>query len=650
MMMSDPRVRYCCLLLTAALSMLLWPAWADEAHFAEHFNERIEVRLEGLSGEALRNVQGLLSLVRAQQQAPQETQAVLSPPLIERLHQRGFAEIRRALEPFGYYQAQITGSLTPPSQPGQAWQAHYQITPGEPIPIDQIALRFVDHAQDTPLLTQLRQQLHSGLGKTLDHRRYEQGKQQLLQGLQQAGYLQAQFRLQRVAVDLHTYVAQIILHVETGPLLRVGEIHIEQEGFDEAYLRSLIPVRRGAPLTLDLQSELRHIFSASGYFAQVEIERLSPDPATPDLIPLLIRLQPLKRNRYRARLGWGTDSGVGTQLDWTRRYLWDRGHQMRLGGVWVEQRNKAALDFLYTLPADPWLGYHLELAARHQGKDLNYGDVSLDEGGQTRITHQAISLRLPRNRSLRGQHWSERLSLSWVEEEYDLFEVLFGNLPPLSQEHIASVLGSDRALLAPAFKALVPGIEWTYRQADNPLHTTHGNYLNLSLHGAHESLGSNVRFWQTRLAAMHIRPVFGNDRLIFRSDWGYTDATTASVLGASLNRLPEDYEFRTGGDRSVRGYRYESLLPREGITGGKHLSVISLEYERTLFKDFSAAAFVDGGNAFNDFNDMDIKGGIGLGLRWRSPIIGLVRLDTAVPLDEEALDRFRIHFTVGPEF
>jgi translocation and assembly module TamA len=120
------------------------------------------------------------------------------------------------------------------------------------------------------------------------------------------------------------------------------------------------------------------------------------------------------------------------------------------------------------------------------------------------------------------------------------------------------------------------------------------------------------------------------------------------VLGVNFNQMPEYYEFRTGGARSVRGYGYETLFPKDSITGGKHQLVASVEYEREIIPDWSAAVFLDGGNAFNDFDNVDEKLGVGIGIRWRSPV-GLARIDLGFPLDE-AVDSFQVYITIGPEF
>ena len=56
--------------------------------------------------------------------------------------------------------------------------------------------------------------------------------------------------------------------------------------------------------------------------------------------------------------------------------------------------------------------------------------------------------------------------------------------------------------------------------------------------------------------------------------------------------------------------------------------------------------FADSGSAFND-SDVDFKTGVGLGVRWFSPL-GPIRLDMAHPLDDDETS-VRFHLTLGPD-
>ena len=58
------------------------------------------------------------------------------------------------------------------------------------------------------------------------------------------------------------------------------------------------------------------------------------------------------------------------------------------------------------------------------------------------------------------------------------------------------------------------------------------------------------------------------------------------------------------------------------------------------------ASFVDAGNAFNEVSE-GLRVGVGLGLRWRSPI-GPVRLDLGHGLDDPQRG-WQLHLGIGPE-
>jgi translocation and assembly module TamA len=606
---------------------------------------QVEVRILGLEGDLASNVRALLSLER------DKADPRLTPRIIERLHQRAPDEIRRALEPFGYYRPQIDARLLPPQAEDGTWLAEYRIDPEDPLRVTSADIGIVGPGGDDPKLRCEVDAFPLKPGRILDHRRYETGKRDLLQAARRLGYLEASLGRHRIDVDTQAYTARIAITLETGPRFRFGPAAFEQSGFDDAYLRSFIPFRTGDPYTPEPLAELRRALAATGAFQRVDVERLPAATEDPTLVPLLVHLEPFKPNVYRARVGWGTDTGFGVHFDWNRRYLWGRGHALRLGTVLVQERSKLVADADYAIPLDPLTQSRLELFARHQGKDLAYTDVGLSEGGTTRILNNTLGVSWARPReSWAGLELTEQVGLTFLTESYDVFDVLFGHFSPFVQGILETVLGEDREVLRPSFRALVPNFEWSVRRSDHAMFPRRAEYLSLELKGAFNGVGSNVGFWQARLGGVFIRP-WGRDRIILRGDLGYTDADTIVVesLGnIAFNQLPELYEFRTGGARSVRGYGYETLLPADSVTGGKQLVVASVEYEKALADSWSAAVFTDVGNAFNDYAEMDLRQGAGVGVRWRSPV-GLVRLDLAVPLSE-ADDPFQVYLTIGPEF
>ncbi|MDF1529045.1 MAG: BamA/TamA family outer membrane protein, partial [Sedimenticola sp.] len=161
------------------------------------------------------------------------------------------------------------------------------------------------------------------------------------------------------------------------------------------------------------------------------------------------------------------------------------------------------------------------------------------------------------------------------------------------------------------------------------------------LKGAEEALFSDVRFFQLQAAAKWIYPL-GAGRLLIRGDTGLT-------LTEDFEKLPASYRFFAGGDQSVRGYGYQALGPKNTdgtVVGGRYLLSGSVEYEYPIKDDWSAALFVDAGNAVDGWNE-ELKRSAGVGLRWRSPV-GPIRLDLAIPEDTSE-DSFRIHFSMGAD-
>ena len=604
--------------------------------------DTLTVELEGLSGEALGNVQASLSILQ------RKDDEFLNGKAIAALHQRAPGQIHRALEPFGYYRADVAGELRAPVSGTTTWQASYRITPNDKVPVTSLNIELEGLAPsqresmlDVVTLT---------LGDPLDHRQYEQDKQRLLAQVKSLGYLDATYSLSRVEVDLDDYTARVTLSIASGPLYVIGAVTLEHVGFAPEYLARYLVIEQGQPFSQGLVSRQRTALSRSGHFQEVSIEQGSPVNTNPPEIPLHILLKPFKPNRYRGRIGWGTDTDLGVQADWTRRYLGRHGHQFTVGGTAVQDRDRLAADASYIIPMNPLEGEKMELAARHESKDLTYEDVALTEGGDTRISTNLLSVFWHFGDKMLGDYqWERSAGISLVNEDYDVFEVLFGNLPNFAQEAIIENIGRKAySTLAPDFEAVVPGLRLVLRRADDPLYIRHGEFYKLELLGSDEALGSNISFWQARFNSWNIWPLGEKGRLLMRSALGYTDAESRTVLNVNFNQLPEYYEFRVGGARSVRGYEFEELFPTDAITGGKHQAVASIEYEHEIIPDWSAAVFLDGGNAFNDFDNIDEKFGAGLGLRWRSPV-GVARIDLGFPLDDTD-DDFQIYITVGPEF
>ena len=114
-------------------------------------------------------------------------------------------------------------------------------------------------------------------------------------------------------------------------------------------------------------------------------------------------------------------------------------------------------------------------------------------------------------------------------------------------------------------------------------------------------------------------------------------------IDLGITQLPNLYRFKAGGSRSVRGYGFEELSDYD--LGSNNIFTASAEVEMKFLESWSAAAFFDIGNAFNDWDNPNLKKGVGVGIRWYT-IAGAIRVDYARAVDFEGKP-WRVHFTIG---
>jgi translocation and assembly module TamA len=123
----------------------------------------------------------------------------------------------------------------------------------------------------------------------------------------------------------------------------------------------------------------------------------------------------------------------------------------------------------------------------------------------------------------------------------------------------------------------------------------------------------------------------------------------AGALGSrDKNGVPAVYLFRAGGDQSVRGYGYQELGVQQGdaTIGGRYLATASAEYQYWFKPAWGAAVFYDAGNAGDTVNALHPKSGYGVGARWKSPV-GPINVDVAYG---HAVHKYRLHFSLGFTF
>ncbi len=111
--------------------------------------------------------------------------------------------------------------------------------------------------------------------------------------------------------------------------------------------------------------------------------------------------------------------------------------------------------------------------------------------------------------------------------------------------------------------------------------------------------------------------------------------------------LPFSHKFVTGGPKSVRGYKVNTLAPKDEYDrpfGGNLLVSYSMGLTFPIpFIDeanLRGSLFMDTGYAFDDASDFDIgemRGALGLGVSWLSPLGG-VSMSISMPFNDRSTD------------
>ena len=152
-------------------------------------------------------------------------------------------------------------------------------------------------------------------------------------------------------------------------------------------------------------------------------------------------------------------------------------------------------------------------------------------------------------------------------------------------------------------------------KADNVLFPRRGYSWSADMRGAAALLVSDTTFIRAETTGRAVYPLAERARALFRLQAG-------GMAVEDFAELPTTERFYAGGDRSVRGYKYQSLGPTDESgenTGGRYLLTGSVEADYLIWKKWGAALFIDAGNADDDFPpNLEIGAGAACagGRRW----------------------------------
>ena len=310
----------------------------------------IEVKIEGVDGDLLKNVKAHLTILQYQDHAQANTR------MVKRLHKDASTEIQSALQPFGYYQATVKKKL---AQQEQHWVAHYTILLGPATTVTKLAIDISGSGKDLPAFQHWQQQFPLPVSATLVHSQYEDAKKRLLNIAAEQGFLQAKLLQHEVIVEPKSNSASITLSFDTGPRFQFGEVEFLQDILTPELLQKYLPFRHGDPFQTKQLIQLQRLLADSNYFAQVDVQPRTDQPQGLE-IPIEVKLTPRKATSYTFGLGFGTDTGPRAKTGVDYRRLNRRGHQLSADLHLSPILSKASLD--YRIPLRDPVKEHLSIS------------------------------------------------------------------------------------------------------------------------------------------------------------------------------------------------------------------------------------------------------------------------------------------------
>ena len=560
---------------------------------------KIEIDIPDVTQEVATNIRAFLSLTRYADRTD------VTPEVMSRLQRRIVAETRRALEPLGYYDPQVSYDSV---QTGNDWRVTIHVTPGRPVRLSEVEVSVTGPGGQEGALQRIIDARDLKPGLRLNHGTYENVKGALLRAAKNEGYLDARLTRHELVIDRQERRATAVIQIDTGNRYRYGAITTEQDVISDDAMRRLLRMKEGDPYTLDSLLRTQYVLDDSQYFKAVDID--SGDPDREQLtVPVIIHAEPNRRHRYGASIGYATDTRVRGKFTWEDRRVNESGHRAKVDLIGSSVLSQIA--GRYAIPVMDVALEKLEFTT----------SATREELGDTLSKRAEVGAGLTQ---VMGR-WQRVLFVSLSQEQ-----------TTLPANEIQAERKEDSFLI-------IPGISFTTL----PSYVIGGEQRPYSIYaelrGSPRTLGSDSSFLQFRTQLERMFRL--SERWTFR---------TRAELGASwvddFSELPASQRFFAGGDRSVRGFGLNELSPKDDAgnrIGGRNLFTGTLELERRLPRNFGLAVFTDFGNAFDHFSD-PLEYSAGLGLRWHVAVASL-GVDVAQPLSESGRNP-RLHIYISTLF
>lgn len=556
---------------------------------------KVRLQVEGLSGDLNKNVRASLSTIG--------TDEVSSDG---RFRTRVTKAIEQGLRALGYYEPHIDFESRPAPPGGGRPVLIARVKPGQPVKIGGSSIVVEGDASKDPDYQAWVKQGTPAVGRQLNHGEYDRFKSGFSSLALHNGYFDGDFKKSQLGVSVERHQAFWDIDYNSGQRYRFGEVSFSHSQIREEYLKALVPFKKGDYYNSRDLAELNRRLSATGWFSSAVV---APDFTTgrkTKQLPLNADLSPRTRNTLETGVGYSTDVGPRLKGTWKKPWVNDRGHSLSASTYLSGPEQQLDLSYKVPLLKSPLEQYYT-FSGGLKRTDLNDTKADTSTLGVSRYWENSTG-------------WQKAVNLRW------------------SLDHFTQGSVTNTTML------LYPGVSLNRTRSKGGLMPTWGDSQRYSIDVSDTSWGSDVDFTILQAQNVWIRTLAEKHRFVVRGNLGWIETS-------DFDKVPPDLRFFAGGDRSIRGYKYKNISPRDGdgkLTGASKLATGSLEYQYNISGKWWGAVFIDSGEAVNDISQSNLKTGAGFGVRWASPV-GPIKLDLARPVGDSETRGVQFYIGLGPE-
>ncbi|GHA92646.1 outer membrane protein [Algimonas arctica] len=523
--------------------------------------------------------------------------------------------VEGVLNAYGYFDPMVTVSVV---GEGDLARAEVTVDPGVLFAVRRLIIRYdgppprVEDQEQANAAISLQPGMPAVAAQVLDQERQIGAK------LRNLGYPYAQATGREIIGDKEGKTISVRYSVSAGPRVRFGDtVYPDNIRTRESYLKRIDPTEEGTlydPAQLALYnsrlSETR-LFKTS--IAKLSDEPLAVDAEGTETRNVELRLEERKRNTITLGAGYDTSEGFGVDAELLRRNLTRRGDLLVATARAAER--EYGLDLVWRRPNELGYGKGLSLFGSVADENTDAFDQQTGKIG--------VGLEIIKGPQFQYSYGAEaRYIRQSGESDRRDFQVL--NL-------------NGSVLIDRSDSLLDPRKGW---RAEGRLKPTY----------SFSPDGPDVPYIRAQVQGRVYLPLTSDSRYVAAAR-----LRLGTLVGATVDNVPGEDRFYSGGGGSVRGYAFQGIGPFDDDDvplGGRSLTEASIEGRARITDTIGVVGFLDAGNVSNtEYPALDnFRLGAGVGLRYMTPA-GPLRFDIATPLNPSDRDEsVQVYISIGQAF